>query len=336
MRPVEVDWQPALECARFERIRKNPNEQPLVDTSSGSIVPSWDEAKGQPYIKGVYVRFDDDLDQDCGMLIPSSIFKDYAKQLSCQLVQEGKLELGETFQYRVCAYSQPPATALASPSPAIDLTIEPLLQPLDLVEQRLDVFTTPCEKYGPACTDEPPVFIPRRVLQEAVRLTERAGAVETGGVLIGHLYRDPQSSVVYVRVTAQVPARHAEQSLTKLTFTPQVWAHVEAAIGLRKRNEIYLGWWHSHPARQWCKDCPIENRKRCKLSGEFFSGDDAALHRCVFPRAYSVALVISDSYATGLTWPLFGWNRGVIMQRGYLICDDEAALHPVANTVVNH
>ena len=184
--------------------------------------------------------------------------------------------------------------------------------------------------------DEVPGIRPRRVLQESTRLTEGAGAAETGGVLLGHIHEDPNTTELFLRVTAQVPARRAEQALTKLTFTPQVWSDVDAALRLRNEDEIYLGWWHSHPARQWCKDCPVENRKRCKLSGEFFSSDDAALHQCVFPHAYSIALVISDSYAHGLTWPLFGWSRGIVAQRGYLIDEGASAARSTATTVVTH
>ena len=57
----------------------------------------------------------------------------------------------------------------------------------------------------------------------------------------------------------------------------------------------------------------------CKVSGEFFSSQDLALHRTVFPRAYSLGLVVSDSYAHGLTYPLFGWRNGMVQERAYRI-----------------
>jgi hypothetical protein len=44
-----------------------------------------------------------------------------------------------------------------------------------------------------------------------------------------------------------------------------------------------------------------------------------ALHRAVFPRAYSVALVISDGCedAGRPIWRLFGWRQGMLMARGF-------------------
>jgi hypothetical protein len=96
---------------------------------------------------------------------------------------------------------------------------------------------------------------------------------------------------------------------------------VDAAVRLRGQAEVYLGWWHSHPTRRWCEQCPEEKRAQCKLTGEFFSSYDEALHRCCFPRAYSVALVISDSHATGLTAPMYGWRDGQLAQRGFYICN---------------
>ena len=137
-------------------------------------------------------------------------------------------------------------------------------------------------------------------------------------MLIGLVHRDTaQPGRLFVEVTAQIPARHAEQELTRLTFTPDTWKAVDAAIRLRGKQERKVGWWHTHPSRQWCEKCPVENRKVCKLSGEFFSSHDKAFQRAAFPAAFSIALVISDSYAQGLTFPMFGWKQGQIESRGF-------------------
>src|SRR6185437_2768668 len=106
----------------------------------------------------------------------------------------------------------------------------------------------------------------------AVALHEQAGATETGGVLIGLVHRDTDHpGRLFVEVTAQIPVRHAEHELTRLTFTPDTWKAVDGAIRLRGKKERKVGWWHTHPSRKWCEKCPVENRKVCKLSGEFFS-----------------------------------------------------------------
>jgi hypothetical protein len=160
------------------------------------------------------------------------------------------------------------------------------------------------------------------MLREVVSLA-RGVCGETGGILAGHLHRDGSRPEVFLEVTAQIPATHAPSELCKLTFTPETWAAADAALRLRNKQEIYVGWWHSHPARQWCDECPEEKRSACRVTGEFFSAHDESLHRCCFPRGYSLALVISDSYSTGLTAPLFGWRNGLIVPRGFFILDRE-------------
>ena len=50
------------------------------------------------------------------------------------------------------------------------------------------------------------------------------------------------------------------------------------------------------------------------------------MFRAVFPRAYSLALVVSESYAHGLTWPLFGWREGRIVSRGYYMAGPRPAV----------
>ena len=110
------------------------------------------------------------------------------------------------------------------------------------------------------------------VLDEARELTLSVTGKETGGVLIGQLHRDPGLGVLFAEVTAQIPARHVEANATKLSFTAATWTEVQAALDLRTRGESMLGWWHSHPVREWCKDCPEEKRRQCSLGGEHGPG----------------------------------------------------------------
>jgi hypothetical protein len=91
---------------------------------------------------------------------------------------------------------------------------------------------------------------------------------------------------------------------------------VQAALELRTLGESMLGWWHSHPVREWCKNCPEEKRKQCSLARGFLSEDDRLLHRTVFPRAYSLALLVNDIDG-GPTFSLFGWSGGAIEARDF-------------------
>jgi hypothetical protein len=160
------------------------------------------------------------------------------------------------------------------------------------------------------------VFVSPAVVEEATALTLDEGASETGGILIGHLHRDPVSGQVFVEITAQIPARHTVGSSVKLTFTADTWTDVRATIALRSHDEMMLGWWHSHPAREWCKECPPERQRACPLGAGFLSSDDRALHRAMFPRAFCVALVMTNT-TDGARARLFGWRSGVLQPRGF-------------------
>ena len=78
-----------------------------------------------------------------------------------------------------------------------------------------------------------------------------------------------------------------------------------------------LGWWHSHPVKAWCKSCPVERQQVCTFRDGFLSAEDRLLHRTVFPRAYSFALVLSDVADLGVTYRAFGWRAGILQPRGF-------------------
>ncbi len=180
-----------------------------------------------------------------------------------------------------------------------------------------------------------PVFIPARVIEEASQMTEAARDKETGGLLIGFLRRDPALEEAFVEITAQIPARNAEAERFSLTFNDETWTDLGAAIGLRRAGEAMLGWWHSHPgSKYWCNpQCSPEARANCPFSKNFFSHADAALHRMVFPRAFSVALVVTNTDA-GLKYAMFGWRNGVIAQRGFSVLNP--IRHIAATEITNN
>jgi hypothetical protein len=109
----------------------------------------------------------------------------------------------------------------------------------------------------------------------------------------------------------------------KLTFTPETWTAAAAALRLRRCGEVYLGYFHSHPVREWCRSraCTPEAQKKCSLARDFFSADDKAVMRAAFPRAYSIAIVANDT-AFDLSFSMFGNRRGVTQPRGFYILED--------------
>jgi hypothetical protein len=134
--------------------------------------------------------------------------------------------------------------------------------------------------------------------------------------MIGHIRRDPSLPELFAEVTAQVPARFAKKELTSLTLTSETWSHVDQVIESRGEGEAYLGWWHSHPTTEWRRKLGDKQQADGRAEAcAFLSADDIALHRTVFPRAWSVALLVCDASK----FALFGWRYGMVKPRKFHI-----------------
>jgi hypothetical protein len=309
--PVEVDWGPAEEWAKFSAIRKDQLE-PSDSRADSSVEPIWHPQLGTPYTSGFRVRVHGE--RDTSAEFSTDYFRDVAERESNLLVDRAKLNPGEAFRYLVAAF---PADSTPREDGRLCFETKDLSPALPLRGGTLEEVLAVSTPRGPVVDEDMPVFIPAEILSEVSALARQAGENETGGIFVGHLYRDRQVPEVYAKVTAQIPAYHARGESDRLTFTARTWTEVQSALDLRGRDEIMLGWWHSHPLHHWCKECPIERRRNCALASDFFSEHDRALHRTVFPGAYTFALVISGVASDEHTESLFGWRRGVLQSRGF-------------------
>jgi proteasome lid subunit RPN8/RPN11 len=242
--------------------------------------------------------------------ITTSYLRPLARQVSSELVKAGDLAQGDIFRYLVCAY---PAAVELRPTSAFE--VEDVAEPLVLTDKRLGELTSSAHVSGQLRGDEMPVLIDQSVLDDAMALSRAAGTVEVGGVLVGILHRDPVLPEIFAEVTALIPAPHTVAESAKVTFTPETWAAVDAAIALRGCGEKKIGWFHFHP--NWCRNCPEEKRAQCLLGEPFFSADDVHLHRVCFSRAYHVALLVTDTPRRGLVTTLYGWRRGMVSERAF-------------------
>ena len=317
---LSVDWEPARECTEFEAVRRGA--MALGDAGSVSLLhPVWHPKLGEPYTNGFRVSVKSNGSPEVSVDFSSAYFKSFAAQASSQFVEKGDLKEGDTFCYVVLAFPQNDEQQNGA-GPCF--TVEEVSSLLPLKETRLQVFLNHAEPQGEIAPSAMPVFVPQRVLDEAATLTREAKAKETGGILVGYLHRDDSIPEVFAEVTAQLPARHTKAELTKLTFTPETWTDVRAALELRRREEIMLGWWHSHPAREWCKDCSVESQRVCKMARDFFSAHDHALHRAIFPKAYSIALVVNDVSFAEPSFSLFGWKDALLVPRGFHVTGERS------------
>ena len=310
---VFVDWEPARECTTFQALR-----QGLIPASEttpiSSVQPLWHPTLGEPYVKGFRVHIETRDSTGASAEFSKSYFSDLAKQASSLLIKKGALRKAERFKYLVAAF---PQKQNGQSGPRLKFTSTEVAPHLPIGNAVLANLIPEATLQGKHHEGDMPLLVPQRVLDEAKELSKRAGTKETGGILIGRLQRDVAVPEVFAEVTAQIPARHTEATLTSLTFTAKTWTDVRAALELRKQDEIMLGWWHSHPVREWCKDCSAESQRVCGMAENFFSAHDRALHRTIFPRAYSVALVVNDQAGDHATFSMFGWRQGLLESRGF-------------------
>lgn len=323
--PLAPNWEPAVEWAAFAALRAGGREA----SANGRVVPVADERLGLPYVSGFRIELDGGVPQPPACDFPSTFFARDARRGSEALVESKKLREGDKFCYRLLAFAQAGESPPEPASPAFEVGEE--VRPLALTEAPLAPLIEASVPAGKSDGDGAlhPVFIPQSVLDEARALVEAAGAREVGGILLGQLLRDASIPDLGVVVTAQIPARHALGEADKLTFTAETWAAVEAAIRLRRSEEIILGWWHSHPARFWCLDkkCSAEARRTCSLQRGFFSSDDVSLHESVFAKAFHLAVVVTHA-DDGCHHALYGWNHGVVQPRSFRLLGPPGSTRP--------
>ncbi len=312
--PVECDWEPAFEYAQFYYQRRG--ELSLNGSRSASVLPLWDDALGEPYCRGYRMQIAPPGQRPVALDFPRSTFHRLARAAASICVAQQKLRAGERFGHELVAHPAPPETANGS-----TLQVTQLSAPAPVREGSLEEFLARAKPYGEPCPCDLPVFVASEVLEQARSQTRSQEGVETGGILIGSLWRDQHAREIFAEVTAQIPAEHTAGTTVKLTFTPRTWAAADAARRLRGRGEIYLGYWHSHPVREWCKskDCTLDAQKVCRFARDFFSPDDEAVMRAAFPRAWCVGLVANDTAFADLTFSMFGNREGAMQPRGFYI-----------------
>ena len=329
---LSMDWDPARQWSFFELVRSG-ELAPSTHLPASTIEPVWDARQRAPVVGGIRVVFEGRDRARYAIVIPVEYFRNAVQNASASLVQSRQLQAGEPFTYRVCAFPGPPSAS--AQGNADDFEIEAIDEQLVLEslpgERLLRIAERRCESVWN--DRDLPVFIHARVLEEARALAESGGGMETGGMLIGRLCRDADAGDLCLEVTAQIPARHTVATGASLRFTPQSWVEADAAIALRNEGERLAGWHHCHPAQLWpCRHCPAQRRVKCPASRPFFSGDDCAVHRSVFPAAFNVALLLSFLDGDEPSIDLFGWREGRIYPRGFYLIPGNTGSMPARAT----
>jgi len=319
--PVDLDLDLAAEWGRFTALRCWSNPE-LAAGAELRIRPVWHATLGQPYVEGLRITVRAKGLPTITVDLPRSFFKSNAMRIGDTLVTQKKLPPGELFTYAVLARPEANDRSLQSPDP---FEVEEMPVPSNLAPGSLNDELERSVAFGEVGPGLLPVFLPQRVMDEVLALTERAGKVEVGAVLLGRIHQDAASKQLFLKVTAQIPTRHTISESSRLGITPETWAAAQANLDLRQTDEQMIGWFHSHPARHWCaKECAPEAKARCPFATPFFSSADCQLHRVAFSQAHCIALLITDTFS-GPKATMYGWDRAQIVQRGFHITQPDAA-----------
>ncbi len=218
---VKPDWEPALEWAQFSAMCRDPCPPFVLGANRGAIEPRWHARAGMPHLEGVKAIIPRDGLPPVACDIPLAYFADAARAASSALVESGKLAAGELFEYLVCAYACPDQAAAPGPERPAIFTIKPVEQVLDVSDLDMDGFLAASSPCGSTDDEQIAVFMPREMIEETVERMVRAGGKETGGILIGHLHRDPGRRQLFLEVTAQIPAQHARAGVGPVDVHPR-------------------------------------------------------------------------------------------------------------------
>jgi proteasome lid subunit RPN8/RPN11 len=301
--PLEglLDWEPAIQWTRHAALRAGRGQG---WRALGQVQPIWHRRRGAPVLSGFRVEVsarDERIRSGCEF--GTTYFADAAQALFAGLVHAGELVDGERITF----------IAMAIPERETPQQVSRLARRLVVRDDSPDLpvkdgsFTDAiahADRMGePVLEDEIPVIAAACVLDDIEALSRRAGAIETGGALVGHIARDSRERQVFVTVTGQIPARHTEASATRLAFTADTWQDIRQQVALRADGDVLLGWWHSHP----------DGLEHC------FSEHDRALHRTVFSAAHSVAIVASRPELDVVVCSAWGWHRGTLARKGLFV-----------------
>lgn len=198
---------------------------------------------------------------------------------------------------------------------------------------------------GPVGVDQPhaedqqpdetlPVFIPRRVWDEAYTQSRRGGENESAAALVGYLARDPETAAVFLIVTECLPADHAVEEQYSVGFSGETWGVLRARVEQRRRKlnrpaEMIVGTAHGHnfkpspdaTGRMTCEACPA--MEICSRSTCHASDDDLRFHQSVFTQAPWALLLLHGWNARDQEeWRLYGLKDATLTPRSVRIVDE--------------
>ena len=132
---------------------------------------------------------------------------------------------------------------------------------------------------------------------------------ETGGILVGEVYRKPGREQLYVEIEEFIPAEQAQANAVSLRFTHETFQMLREKKAARfPDNKPIVGWYHTHPPMA------ISLGEHQVRTTQFFSADDRALHQQILNKPWQVALVMDAESSEKI---FFKWAGNEIVNSGF-------------------
>ncbi len=172
-----------------------------------------------------------------------------------------------------------------------------------------------------------PIFVSQEVWQESKAQALRGGELESAALFSGRLFRDTDSSEVFLRLEACLEAAHAVEEKLAVTFTGETWMHARNLLEIRRRrlnrpHEIIVGSVHRHPflptadanGNRMCADCSVA--KYCSRTTAVPSTDDFEWNRSVFSgQPYSLLLIWGYNAREEEDFRVYGLENASLKER---------------------
>lgn len=220
-----------------------------------------------------------------------------AQRAVLELLKDQSVELGDNYNYYLTTLPADTTQTIESDG---NSRFRVQHASLSIETAKLADFTAHSEPYNgvselPDETDDPPmpIFVNREAWRESREQAFRGGENESAALFSGRLFRDTESSEVFLCLEACLEAAHAVEDKISVTFTGETWSRARQLLELRRRrlnrpNEIVVASVHRHPflpaadanGRRKCDVCSVA--KYCSRSTAVPSADDFEWHRSVF------------------------------------------------------
>lgn len=136
---------------------------------------------------------------------------------------------------------------------------------------------------------------------------------ETGGILIGRVFRRPQGEGVFVEIEDFIEAGEVEADAVSLRFTHATFRELRRQKALKfAADTLVVGWYHTHPPML------VGSGAHQRHTTSFFSADDLALHRQIFNLPWQVALVMDAESSEKI---FFRWSGDSVVESDFHVSE---------------